>query len=208
MAFVDQEDTDMAGHVRLTPGSDIAAVACMPANRQVTVGRLRRAFVATVALACSACAAGDAEPEQPPTTAVTTTAGDLTITVEATASETRGEVCATVTIARSQEVLAIDEECGSTAVPPPLVGGYSISDLQAEEVAYSWGLLRDDAQLSETSQGLTTETAAISLSGVPDCCLVYVAAMSGDSDNRKQAFIKITSPDGNESELVELGPSQ
>jgi hypothetical protein len=123
-------------------------------------------------------------------------AGGLQVDLVASPGAGKGEVCATLTVHLAGAADSVDEECGSTASPTPLVGGYSVADLNLEGYTYSWGALRSDVHGIVPSEGVAVDYDTLPLKGYSDCCVLYLSVVQGSEATRALANLQLVNSEG------------
>jgi hypothetical protein len=100
-----------------------------------------------------------------------------------------GSICARATSYRDGQPIEGLEECPSTALPVPLVGGLSVADLPPHRFAYSWGLLSPAVKRVTSSPGSRVEYGRTVVEPGEEC-VVFLALVLGDevSDRRAAAL--------------------
>lgn len=159
--------------------------------------------VLLAAMGLSGCAAteGSGSSEK---VELASTHGDLQVDLLARRGSGEGEICVAVTIATRGEIDGASEECGAVSSPMPMIGGYSVGEMHEENFAYSWGVFRNDVAEVKASSGVVVDTERISSIGDQDCCVVYLATVMGDADERAAADLVLYGADGSELSVHSL----
>lgn len=100
-----------------------------------------------------------------------------------------GSICASVSSYLDDQPIEGLAECPATALPVPLVGGLSVTDLPPHRFAYSWGILGPAVKHVTSSPGSRVEyRRAVVEPGAE--CVVFLALALGDevSDRRAAAL--------------------
>ena len=164
-----------------------------------------RRFVPVIAALClvlSSCATqGESHPS-----AVTLESeiGSLHVELVARQGSGEGEVCATSTVRVAGELDGVNEECGSTAPPTPIVAGYFTAEMRLEGFTYSWGVLRTDVDQIVPSENVAVDYKRMSLRGYSDCCVLYLAVVRGDDRERALADLSLLDSAGSVLETLPL----
>lgn len=102
-----------------------------------------------------------------------------------------GSICASVTSYHDGQPVEGLEECPATALPVPLVGGLSVTDLPPHRFAYSWGLLSPAVEHVTSSPGSRVEYRRTVVEPGEECVVFLALALGDEVSDRHSAALDL-----------------